>query len=183
MTRAPALAVLLAACLGNAACESSLTDPPVLPPLARGGSDLPFKESYEAAGTIAPAASCSPGTVLVALQGGGTATHMGRYTISNSHCLDLATGAFTSGVFVKTAPDGDRLVGTYGGGGTILEAPTPPDLVGRFAISGAVEFAGGTGRYADASGTAVMRGTQVTDFSAQDWPTQISLDMEGSFSW
>jgi hypothetical protein len=183
MTRTQILVLALGCAVAGAGCESASTEPSAPPSVARGGSDLPFSESYSAAGTITSSPSCPAGTLLVELAGGGTATHIGRYTISNSHCLDLATGVFTNGTFLKTAPNGDQLIGTYGGGGSILEPPLPPTLVGRFAITGTIVFTGGTGRYAGASGTAAMTGTQVTNFSAQDLPTEIRLDMEGSFSW
>lgn len=184
MTRVRAFALILAAGAANVACEAG---PPTAPAIqaaqAQRGSDLPFKETYGATGTIVPSAGCPAGTVLVSLEGGGTATHVGRYTISNSHCLDLATGVFTGGTFVKTAASGDQLVGTYAGGGTVVVAPAPPDFIGRFAVTGTLLFTGGTGRYAGASGTLEMRGTQVTDFSAAEWPTDVELDMKGTFSW
>jgi hypothetical protein len=178
------LLAFLAVAAAAAACDSSPTTAPIAEPsLAQGGSDVPFKETYGATGTIAPSAECPAGTVLVSLQGNGTATHVGRYTISNSHCLDLATGVFTNGAFVKTAANGDQLVGTYSGSGTTLVAPAPPDLVGQFTVTGTLVFTGGTGRFASASGVLEMRGTQVTDFSASQWPTEVDLEMKGTFSW
>jgi hypothetical protein len=184
MPRSRALALLLAAGAANVACEAGPpTAPAIQGALAQRGSDLPFKETYGATGTIVPSAGCPAGTFLVSLEGGGTATHVGRYTISNSHCLDLATGAFTGGTFLKTAASGDQLLGTYTGGGTVIVAPAPPDFIGRFAVTGTLLFTGGTGRFAGASGTLEMRGTQVTDFSAADWPTDVELNMKGTYSW
>lgn len=183
MNRSRLLTLFLAVGTAGACDSSPATAPAAETALAQRGSDLPFKETYAATGTITSSATCPPGTLLVALEGGGTATHVGRYTITNRHCLDLATGAFTAGSFVKIAANGDQLVGSYTGSGTIIVAPAPPDLIGRFGVTGTLVFTGGTGRFASASGTAEMRGTQVTDFSDTRLPTQIELDIEGTFSW
>jgi hypothetical protein len=146
---------------------------------AQSVGSVPFTEEYRSHGTIGPSASCPQGTLLVVLDGSGTATHVGRYTITNSHCLDLATGAFTNGTFVKTAANGDQLYGTYSGLGTVIVAPAP---VGRFQIAGTLTFTGGTGRFAGVSGTAEMSGVQTTDFSQPDFPTDVILRMKGRIS-
>jgi len=175
------LPLLLAGVLA-AACDGAAPTAPGVEPAARPAKSavqVPFKEVYAATGTITPSAGCPAGTLLVSLDGGGTATQVGRYTITNTHCLDLATGAFRNGTFIKTAANGDQLFGTYSGAGTILVPPAP---VGRFAISGTVAFTGGTGRFAGAGGTAVMRGVQVTDFSLADLPTEVALHFEGTIS-
>lgn len=184
MNRARLLPLALGFAIVTAACDAERTTAPAAEPsLAQRGSDLPFKETYAATGTITPSAECPAGTLLVSLEGSGTATHVGRYTIRNSHCLDLATGAFTGGTFVKIAASGDQLVGTYSGSGSIVVAPAPPDLLGRFAVVGTLVFTGGTGRFANASGTAEMRGVQVTSFAGAQLPTEIELEMKGTFSW
>ncbi len=110
---------------------------------------------------------------------GGTATHVGRYTITNSHCLDLATGAFTGGTFTKTAANGDQLSGTYSGIGTVIVAPNP---VGEFAVNGTLTFTGGTGRFAGATGTVSMTGQESIDFTSLPFPTIINLVFNGSIS-
>lgn len=145
-----------------------------------GGTAGPWKESYEASGTIAPDASC-PGLLLVSLQGGGTATHVGRYAITNSHCLNPSTGAFTNGVFVKTAANGNQLFGTYVGNSTVIQVPQP---VGIFGITGTLSFSGGTGRFAGATGTVTMNGTLRADFSqpGAPIPTDARLVMIGEIS-
>ncbi|CAN5887082.1 hypothetical protein BH24GEM1_BH24GEM1_20590 [soil metagenome] len=171
---------IVAACDGATPTDAGSLEVLTEVPVARQGrQQVPFKEDYTATGTITPAASCGGGTLRVALEGAGTATHIGRYTITNSHCLDLTTGAFTGGVFVKTAANGDQLFGTYSGIGSII---VPPEPVGRFAIQGTLEFTGGTGRFAGTSGTESMQGIQVTDFSQPGFPTSITLRIEGTIS-
>lgn len=176
------LSPLLMAGALAAACDGSAPTDPGAEPGPRPSQSLtqvPFMEEYRATGTITPSASCPAGTLLVSLDGGGTATQVGRYTITNAHCLDLATGAFRNGTFIKIAANGDRLFGTYTGAGTVLVPPAP---VGRFAVSGTLTFTGGTGRFAGATGTLAMQGTQVTDFSLPDLPTEVALRFEGTIS-
>lgn len=142
---------------------------------------VPWKESYRASGTIAPGARCPAPGMLVSLAGGGTATHVGRYTIVNSHCVDLSTGALTDGTFIKTAANGDRLFGTYSGSSAIVQPPAP---IGIFSVTGTLSFTGGTGRFAGATGTATMNGSLRGDFSQPGVPVpvEVALIMIGSIS-
>ncbi len=175
-------ALTLAALVGcdqNAPLESSATD---FGTAARSGVKLvPWKESYAASGTISPGAACPSPQLLVSLAGGGTATHVGRYTIVNSHCVDPATGALTGGTFVKTAANGDRIFGTYTGSSAVIQPPAP---IAIFGITGTLTFTGGTGRFTGATGTATMNGTLRADFSRPDVPVpaDVTLVMTGSIS-
>ncbi len=182
MTRVSRCALTLLCGLVAAACDGGAPTAPVAEasgPLARSQEQIPMKEEYHTTGTITPSAECPIGTLLVSLDGGGTATHVGRYTITNSHCLDLQTGAFINGTFVKTAANGDQLFGTYSGAGTIIVPPAP---VGRFQVTGTLVFTGGTGRFAGATGSQSMNGVQVTDFSQSGFPTDVTLRLEGTIS-
>jgi hypothetical protein len=115
--------------------------------------------------------------LLVSLSGGGTATHVGKYTIINSHCVHPSTGDLTEGAFVKTAANGDQISGTYTGG-----ARPGPD--GTFSITGEVTFTRGTGRFARVTGSTNMVGTLQADFSGPPpWPTRTTLTMEGTISY
>ena len=129
---------------------------------------VPFKERYQATGTAGPSTACP--ILQVRLHGGGTATLLGRYTITNSHCLDPSTGEFTNGAFTKTAANGDQLFGTYHG-------QTLPDNT----LVGSLAFTGGTGRFADATGNTTMRGRLTIDPS-QPEPLHIVLTIEGTIS-
>ena len=149
-------------------------------PLANASQPRPWKESYQATGTIAPDARCPAPLLRESDAGGGTATHIGRYTITNSHCVDPSSGALTGGSFVKTAANGDQIFGTYVGTATVIQAPAP---VGIFRVSGTVTFTGGTGRFAGASGTTNMAGTEQADFSQAPVPTQVTLTMVGKISY
>jgi hypothetical protein len=109
----------------------------------------------------------------VSLQGGGTATHIGKYTIVNSHCVNPETGELTSGTFVKVAANGDRIRGSYTGNAI----PTGP---GTFNITGTITFEGGSGRFANASGTTSMTGTLNADSRGA---VQVRLEMVGTISY
>ena len=140
---------------------------------------VPWKESYTASGTITPGARCPTPQLLVSLVGGGTATHVGKYTIVNSHCVDPISGALSDGEFVKTAANGDQIFGTYTGGSTVIQPPAP---IAIFSITGTINFTGGTGRFTGATGTATMSGSLRADFSQADVPTEVTLVMVGEIS-
>jgi hypothetical protein len=116
----------------------------------------------------------------VSLAGGGTATHVGKYTIVNSHCVHPSTGALTGGRFVKTAANGDRISGTYTGNSTVIQPPP----IAIFRITGTINFTGGTGRFSGATGTGTMNGSLQADFSQPGVPApaDVTLEMIGSIS-
>jgi hypothetical protein len=140
---------------------------------------VPWKESYQASGTLAPDGSCPASQLLNVLEGGGTATHVGKYTIVNSHCVDPATGALTNGSFIKTAANGDQLYGTYVGNSSVIQPPAP---IAIFGVTGTLTYTGGTGRFAGTTGTATMEGTLTADFSQQPISATSTLRMVGEIS-
>jgi hypothetical protein len=140
---------------------------------------VPWKESYEASGIMAPDAGCPASQLLTTLEGGGTATHVGKYTIINSHCVDPTSGILSDGSFTKTAANGDQLFGTYVGTSSVIQPPAP---VGIFAVTGTLTYTGGTGRFADITGTAIMEGTLTADFSKEPVTASSTLIMVGEIS-
>ena len=91
-------------------------------------------------GILGPVGPCAAG-VAYAAQGSGNATHIGRFDIDLTWCLDPATGAITSGGATVVAANGDRMTFDVDG-----QAASPGELDMHFVI------VGGTGRFADASG-------------------------------
>ena len=81
----------------------------------------------------------TPGTVSLTATGAGEATHLGRFTREESITLDPATGA-VSGSITFTAADGSELYCSFSGN--------------LAAGGGTYTWTGGTGRFADASGSA-----------------------------
>jgi hypothetical protein len=146
--------------LAVAGCE---TDGPTMPAAAgllevskRTGEVglVPFKAQYtwRIVGR-APSPGCDgPGEARAFLVGEGTGTHLGRFTITLNHCgrpnLPLSDG---HGTFV--AANGDLLHITYFGVGGLTGAPP------IFGFESRVAFAGGTGRFTDATGEATVLGT------------------------
>lgn len=86
----------------------------------------------------------APFTAAGEAAGGGHGSHLGRFTETESVCVDLATLEFGLGQFVMTAANGDELRGTFQGQG--VGAPPTARLLCTFALTG------GTGRFASARG-------------------------------
>jgi hypothetical protein len=140
-------------------CERSggPTAPSTSAAAARGASpaskQVPFKGIFSATGT----ATARPGdrcpVLTVEILGTGNATHLGRLTNEQSHCAAPPSLAFTDGVFTLTAANGDQIRGTYFGEFVPLDPPL-------FTIDGHFSITGGTGRFADATGSGDASGVQ-----------------------
>ncbi len=135
---------VLAFCFFAVACAGGGTSAPTSPSSAIGGatataatgaSELPFR------GTLA-ATETEDGS-LHHLVGTGNATHLGRFTLTSD--FTVTTTATASGTAVWTAANGDQLFTTVTGV-AIVTFPTA-------AISETHTITGGTGRFADASGS------------------------------
>jgi hypothetical protein len=96
---------------------------------------------------------------------------MGLLAGTQYHCLNPATGEFTSGNFDYTAANGDHLLGTYSG----FLVPTPDPII--FEITGGFVIIGGTGRFEDASGDGTPSGS--VDVTTGDFV----LNLDGSISF
>lgn len=93
---------------------------------------------------------CSvPSDFTLRLQLEGRATYLGAFTGTVEHCtqaIDPQAGLFTTsdGILTFTAANGDELRGTYAG------TPAPDGGTNEMIV-----FAGGTGRFASASGEGI----------------------------
>lgn len=113
---------------------------------------------------------CSiPSDWVVAVKSGGTATHLGRVAVENSHCtqIDIFTtpnpGTFQDGRMVITAADGDQLWIAYSGSFVFTPGATPDVGVSDIAIS-TMTVRGGTGRFEGATGS--LTGHIIDNFPA-----------------
>jgi len=128
----------------------------VLVPMAsagKGGTDRPFQATLSGAATYIVPAGCPPKCLTFTTVGDATgqATHMGRVTMHSTHFpYDLAN--HLDGSMTLTAANGDKLYGVYD-----FDPLSPVQSV-------TVTFTGGTGRFADASGTVVVSYTVVPQF-------------------
>ena len=171
---------LLLGCDGTSPVSPSPSASPGDNPIAASAGTRPWKESYHSTGTITVDARCPSPLLLESYRGGGTATHIGKYDIVNSHCLNPATGALTDGRFLKITASGDQLFGTYAGSASVIQPPAP---IGIFGINGTITFTSGTGRFTGATGTTTMSGTERADFSQTPIATQVELTMVGEISY
>jgi hypothetical protein len=108
---------------------------------AAAGPTVPHKESCD--GKVA-----FPAAGSLTFAGQGTATHMGRYTISGGNQL-TPDGKVTDGTFTSVAADGSTITGVYAGKYT----PLPGNKV-RFDVT--VCWQTGTGRLAGVTGTGTV---------------------------
>jgi hypothetical protein len=175
------LALATAACNGDTATAPSGTvDPAPTGAIHEDIKFVPFKESYRATGHLVDPTGCPAGWLKFHFEGQGQATHLGRYSITNSHCVNLDTEVFVQGEFVKTMASGDQLYGTYAGETSVITAPSP--CIAVLATVGDLSFTGGTGRFAGAQGNTTMTGTQRIDVCTADLQAVAELSMEGSIS-
>jgi hypothetical protein len=150
------LALALAA-LAVAACSPDSTGNPLAPAapsLARGGNGDAATKAKHIRGTLEATETgvFRPGPPPLSvrhLEGGGTASHLGRFTLVADFTLNLATATATGRV-TFIAANGDALTGTVTGRAVVGG--------GIAAVTETVTITGGTGRFAGATGTlAVMR--------------------------
>ena len=115
---------------------------------------VPFRAAYSATQTVTGDPSRCP-ALTVQAEGGGQATHLGRFTSVQSHCIDPEGSdplGFTDGFYTFTAANGDTIFGSYSG------RLIPTDTPGVFSLDGHFTVAGGTSRFEDASGSGSARG-------------------------
>ena len=89
--------------------------------------------------------------------GEGTSTHLGQFTISYLHHVDLATASGT-GSITFTAANGDWLRADVAGG---EEGFTPPNISHTRMVA---TITAGTGRFAAATGAFTIRESGAIDY-------------------
>jgi hypothetical protein len=151
--RLPALflaATLAAACAQDAPTAASVDHAQLA--RATAAQMVPFKASYQAPAGLQPvSAELCPTEFADITQGGGQATHLGRFGGETFSCVNLATLQVTDGRFTFVGADGSGVMGSYGLQGTPL-SETLIRLDGTFTITG------GTRRFSGASGSGQVSG-------------------------
>jgi len=112
---------------------------------ARGGSALPFKGTLQSKEHVV---SGDDASALRHLDGTGSATQLGRFMLSADFTVIMATGNAT-GMATWTAANGDQIRVSVVGHGDIVVFPT-------VTITETHTITGGTGRFADASGSITI---------------------------
>jgi hypothetical protein len=115
--------------------------------------DVPFSGTLTGEAAYIPnPRNCDIGFTTVT-DAQGTASHLGRTIFHSEHCIVPTPdgGQIVGGVLVLTAANGDELHGTYTGSFGAF-----PPIGEPIVVTGTWIFSGGTGRFANASGTAQM---------------------------
>ena len=106
------------------------------------GQEVPFKGSL--AGTFTISDTFPIATVSANLT--GNATHLGRFTLSLPHEVNVAANPISAtGTFVFIAANGDQVSGTFTG---LVDSGVPPVI----HVTETATITGGTGRFAGATG-------------------------------
>ena len=110
---------------------------------ARSGAAVavPLRGQFEGTATVTP---LDPPFAQVNVSATGQASHLGRFTLEIPHVVNFATRSAT-GTMTLTAANGDTLTASFTGQSQIAEP-----LV---TIVETATVTGGTGRFADASGS------------------------------
>jgi hypothetical protein len=88
----------------------------------------------------------------ISREGGGTATHLGKYTEHVTAQINLLT-MHATGTATFTAANGDTLTATVEGQASLTATPGVLSIVEVYTITG------GTGRFADATGSFTLKNT------------------------
>lgn len=165
-----AMVVVLATGCDQAATTVVGPDLALSSQLLRSDQTVPFKTNNYSFNIIAsvPEASCD-GDNRVYLAGEGTATHLGIFTIAFSFC-SRPNGILEDGQGAFVAANGDRLQFSFEGNSVFA----PPSTVNFTSFA---TFAGGTGRFENAAGSAVITGNVdvVTGAGSGGWDGTISF--------
>ena len=115
------------------------------------GDQVPFKGRLDGVATVAP---LMPPFVSVNIEGSGHATQLGHFEVSIPHVTNRSNGTAV-GSYEFTAANGDTLTADF------TSRVTPTDLPGVVSVAVTASITGGTGRFADATGSFV--GERVVD--------------------
>ena len=158
---------LSSASLSIASSEANATGANVL----SNNQEVPFKGRLEGTATITPG---TPPFLSVSIEGTGNATHLGRFTVEIPHVVNT-TNRTSTGSYEFTAANGDTLTAGFTGQ-AILTSP------GVLSVVETATITGGTGRFADATGTFTIERlfNQVTGLTTGSFEGTISSPAAGT---
>jgi hypothetical protein len=123
------------------AADSSSSDS--VTQIAVVAQQVPFKGRLE--GRLTASTPLDPPFISIQIEAAGTATRLGGFTVGIPHVVNTATRTAT-GTYEFTAANGDTLVATFTGQAT-------PIAPGVLSVAETATITGGTGRFADATGS------------------------------
>jgi len=106
------------------------------------GEQVPLQGSYQ--GVVTRGELVFP-FVPVLVEGTGTSTLLGKFTVSHPHVVNVSTSSAV-GTYVFTAANGDTLTGDVAGQATSIGG-------GILSIAETVTITGGTGRFTGVTGS------------------------------
>jgi hypothetical protein len=113
---------------------------------AAAGEEVPFKGTLEGDVTMTP---LEPPFVSVLVEGTGNATQLGKFDVSIPHIVDRSTRTAV-GSYEFIAANGDKLTADFTGQASLTDTP------GVISIVETATITGGTGRFANATGSFVV---------------------------
>ena len=134
---------------------------------ARAGDTVPFKGTLS--GTVISSVPLDECHVLSEIVNGGNATQLGRFTGTAEFILNVCDLTYV-GSYVFTGANGDSISGPFTG------TLTPTSIEGVFDNDEVAFITGGTGRFANATGTFNLGGQ--VDLNTGTF----SVPMEGTIS-
>lgn len=166
------LAALLVACGDE---PLTPTQDALSPAFAVGGTDRPIKADLSATVTWEYDWADPDCPVTTVSDGWGTMSHLGKVHHHQTHCAAVTKPTYENGHWEITAANGDQLVLEYGGWPANLPLPLPTQVVG------------GTGRFADASGTIYLVDFKIVGEWGDDGnpiePWYVWFTLEGTISY
>lgn len=137
-------------------------------------AERPLTGTVTGTANFVPVAGCEPVGLQTQVTGSGIVTHLGPVTMTAGHCTPA--GADIAGRMILTAANGDQLQLDYTG---TCDVPSPDWVPGvtQIGCDNPFTVAGGTGRFADASGTGRLTATVTfMGMGAPDWPGTWVID-------
>ena len=113
---------------------------------------VPFSGTLQA--QESPSPGPSPGTLVFDGTGGGIATQLGRFTVTWHFTVNLALGS-GSGPIHYIAANGDDIFAT------VVGQAEPTSTPGVFQIIEVQTITGGTGRFANATGSFIVERLEI----------------------
>jgi len=109
----------------------------------RQEKQVPFRGVLEGVATVSP---LTPPFVSINIEGGGNATHLGKFEVSIPHVTNRSNGT-AIGTYEFTAANGDTLTADF------TSQVTPTDVPGVVNVAVTATITGGTGRFEGATGS------------------------------